>query len=81
VKMEPNKRAGDALEGSAAKRQRTGVGSSVASLVRTEADDFVLLLTKIRVEQLRPKGSRIVGIIIHHLLNLLSSGTTRGYRP
>lgn len=55
------KRTGGELEGTDAKRQRTGVGSSVATLVRTEADDLMLLLTKIKVEQLRPKGSRIVG--------------------
>lgn len=56
------KRTGDELDGTATKRQRTGVGSSVATLVRSEADDLVLLLTKIRVEQLRPKSSRIVGM-------------------
>lgn len=57
------KRVGEELDGAASKRQRTGVGSSVATLARSEADDFVLLLSKIRVEQLRPKGSRIVGIL------------------
>jgi CBS domain-containing protein len=39
------------------------VGSSVANLVRTDADDFALLLAKIKVEQLRPKGSKIV--VVH----------------
>jgi len=39
------------------KRQRVGVGSSVVDLVRTGADDFILLLTKVRSERLRPKGT------------------------
>jgi CBS domain-containing protein len=43
-----------------AKRARTGVGSSVADLVRSETDDFVLVLTKTKAERLLPKGRHVI---------------------
>jgi len=43
-----------------AKRARTGVGSSVAELVRSETDDFVLVLTKTKAERLLPKGRHVI---------------------
>lgn len=38
------------------KRQRLGVGTSVANLVRSPVDDLILVMAKIKAEQLRPKG-------------------------
>jgi CBS-domain-containing membrane protein len=42
------------------KKARTGVGSSVAELVRSETDDFVLVLTKTKAERLLPKGRTVI---------------------
>jgi CBS domain-containing protein len=41
------------------KKARTGVGSSVAELVRSETDDFVLVLTKTKAERLLPRGRQV----------------------
>jgi CBS domain-containing protein len=42
------------------KKARTGVGSSVAELVRSETDDFVLVLTKTKAERLLPRGRQVI---------------------
>jgi len=59
MSLAQGKRQGEELAGIETKKQRTGVGSSVAELVRGDADEFALLLTKLRCEQLRPRGSEI----------------------
>lgn len=42
------------------KKARTGVGTSVAELVRGDTDDFVLVLTKTKVERLLPRGRSVI---------------------
>jgi CBS domain-containing protein len=42
------------------KKQRTGVGSSVATLVHSDTDDLVLVLSKIKVERLLPRGHEVI---------------------
>lgn len=42
------------------KKHRIGVGTSVASLVKSESDDLVLVLTKIKVERLLPRGRQVI---------------------
>jgi len=47
-------------EGPKNKKARTGVGTSVAELVRADTDDFILVLTKTRVERLLPRGRSVI---------------------
>lgn len=47
-------------EGPKNKKARTGVGTSVADLVRADTDDFVLVLSKTRVERLLPRGRSVI---------------------
>jgi CBS domain-containing protein len=42
------------------KKARTGVGTSVAELIRSETDDFLLILAKIKVERLLPRGRSVI---------------------
>lgn len=42
------------------KKARTGVGTSVAELIRADTDDFALVLTKTRVERLLPRGRAVI---------------------
>lgn len=51
------------------KKPRPGVGTSVVNLERSPVDDFVLLLCKLRVERLRPKG--LGQVITAHRLDTL----------
>jgi len=42
------------------KKARIGVGTSVAELVRTDTDDFVLVMSKTKVERLLPRGRAVI---------------------
>jgi len=42
------------------KKARTGVGTSVADLIRADTDDFVLVLSKTKVERLLPRGRAVI---------------------
>jgi len=42
------------------KKARLGVGTSVAELVRADTDDFVLVLSKTKVERLLPRGRVVI---------------------
>jgi len=42
------------------KKQRTGVGTSVANVDKRETDQFILALSQIKVERLQPKTRKIV---------------------
>jgi len=44
----------------ALKKSRTGVGSSVATLVPGEADQLILILSKIKVERLLPRTRQVI---------------------
>jgi CBS domain-containing protein len=42
------------------KKARTGVGTSVAELIRSDTDDFLLVLAKIKVERLLPRSRTVI---------------------
>jgi CBS domain-containing protein len=56
------KRMAESTVGGEVKRQRLGVGSSVVDFPKSPADDFILILTKLSSERLRPKKSEVVTI-------------------
>jgi len=53
------------------KKARTGVGSSVAELIRSETDDFLLVLNKTKAERLLPRGRQVITTDTSEELNLV----------